>query len=78
MLGSLQLLHSRRSIRDVLDGESGPLPVENDSLTGMFNQDHPRDGFLRRDLESAVRQIIVGYAILIQDRGLEFLQKWEG
>src|SRR5262249_7603227 len=79
LLGALQLRHSRRRIRD-----AGHLPgrVDDDCFPGVLMPDDPPIP-LHRDLVAAVRQILVGHGMSVQDRGgprrgLYFVHEREG
>ena len=68
LLRRLQLLHSSNTVRDLVDADRGSSRAQNDCFCGILDQDMPRDGLLRYELEYAVLQILVGNAVVIQDR----------
>ena len=83
LLGRLQLGHSRGGIRDLVDADRGPLRTQDDGLSGILNEEVPRDSLLGDELECAVLEVLVGDVAVVQERdvrvgGPGFLHQREG
>src|SRR5262245_16888401 len=78
LLGTLQLRHSRRRI---WDAGHGPLRVDDDCFPRVISHDDPP--ISGGDLKCAVRQVLVRYGVIVQERvgparGLDFVYDREG
>ncbi|MEY9656852.1 hypothetical protein [Bradyrhizobium ottawaense] len=82
-MGGAQLLHASRRVRDVIDADGGSHLLDDDRLAGIFDDDASRDPLLGHELKCAVRKVLVGNGVVIQEcdirvRGLGMLRGREG
>ncbi|KYK49610.1 hypothetical protein A1D31_23600 [Bradyrhizobium liaoningense] len=64
-----ELLHLSGSIVDLVYGERGSFFVQNNSLSGIVNQNMSRDRLFGYEFELAMRKVLVGNDTIIQECG---------